>query len=86
VGNTVNQRGGGGTLACGKGVGESQIRRGDIDIHCGNLYLYVLPDRNAPEARVLKKLRLAGLGLRFGLASASYRGLGDHDRPVYTAG
>jgi hypothetical protein len=31
-------------------------------------------------------LRLAGLGLRFGLASASYRGLGDHDRPVYTAG
>ncbi len=48
-----------------------------------------------PEAGVLKKLSLAGLAklsrlryswLRFGLASAGYRGLGVHDRPVYTAG
>jgi hypothetical protein len=42
-----------------------------------------------PEAGVLKKLSLAGLTryslLRFGLASAGYRGLRDHDRPVYTA-
>ncbi len=29
-----------GTLACGKGVGESQFRRGDI--HCGTLSTYVL--------------------------------------------
>ncbi len=29
-----------GTLASGKGVGESQFRRGDI--HCGTLYIYVL--------------------------------------------
>ncbi len=48
-----------------------------------------------PEAGVLKKLSLAGLAmlsqlryswLRFGLASAGYRGLGVHDWPVYTAG
>ncbi len=48
-----------------------------------------------PEAGVLKKLTLAGLAklslltyiwLRFGLASAGYRGLGVHDRLVYTAG
>ncbi len=43
-----------------------------------------------PEAGVLKKLSLAGLTryswLRFGLASAGYRGLRVHDRPVYTAG
>jgi hypothetical protein len=42
------------------------------------------------EAGVLKKLRLAGLAklsrLRFGLASAGYRGLGVHNKPVYTAG
>ncbi len=48
-----------------------------------------------PEAGVLKKLSLAGLAKlrrlryswqRFGLASAGYRGLWVHDRPVYTAG
>ncbi len=43
-----------------------------------------------PKAEVLKKLSLAGLArlsrLRFVLASAGYRGLGVHDRPVYTAG
>ncbi len=48
-----------------------------------------------PEAEVLKKMSLAGLAklsrlryslLRFGLASASFLGLGIHDRPVYTAG
>ncbi len=48
-----------------------------------------------PEVGVLKKLSLAGLAqlsrlryswLRFGLASAGCRGLGVHDRPVYTAG
>jgi hypothetical protein len=46
-----------------------------------------------PEAGVLKKLSLAELAklsrprykwLRFGLASAGYRGLRGHDRPVYT--
>ncbi len=49
----------------------------------------------AQEAGVLRKLSLAGLAqlsrlrncwLRFGLASAGCRGLGVHDRPVYTAG
>jgi hypothetical protein len=46
------------------------------------------------EAGILKKFSLVGLAklsrlrysrLRFGLASAGYRGLGVHDRPVYTA-
>jgi hypothetical protein len=45
--------------------------------------------RGYPEAGVLKKLSLAGLAklsrLRYGLASAGYRGLGVHDRLVYTA-
>ncbi len=48
-----------------------------------------------PEAGVLNKFSLGGLAklsrlrygwLRFYLASAGYRGLGVHDRPVYTAG
>ncbi len=42
--------------------------------------------RGYPEAGVLKKLSLAGLGklsqLRYGLASAGYHGLGVHGRPV----
>ncbi len=51
--------------------------------------------KNCPEAGVLKKLSLVGLAklsrlkyswLRFGLASAGYRVLGVHDKPVYTAG
>ncbi len=37
-----------------------------------------------PEEGVLKKFSLAKL--RFSVASAGYRGLGFHDRPVYTAG
>ncbi len=48
-----------------------------------------------PEAGVLKKLSLAGLAqlnrlsyscLRFDFASADFRGLRVHNRPVYTAG
>jgi hypothetical protein len=51
--------------------------------------------RKCTETGVLKKLILARLAklsqlryswLRFGLASAGYRGLWAHDRPVYTAG
>jgi hypothetical protein len=46
-------------------------------------------NKGYPEAGVLKKLSLAGVAklsrLRYGLASASYHGLGVHDKPVYTA-
>jgi hypothetical protein len=49
--------------------------------------------QSTSDAGVLKNLSLAGLAkqsrlrysrLRFGLAPAGYRGLGVHDRPVYT--
>jgi hypothetical protein len=53
------------------------------------------PSTPYTDARVLKKLSLAGLAklcqlkyrlLRFGLASAGYRGLVVHSRRLYTAG
>ncbi len=45
--------GGGGTLACRKGVGESQFRRGDI--HCGTLYIYVLCGRDTSKCRSMEQ-------------------------------
>ncbi len=57
------------------------------------LHIYVDTEMSILNQR--RKLSLAGLAklsrltnswLRFGLASACYRGLGVHDRPVYTAG
>jgi hypothetical protein len=61
-----------------------------IDLSTNNWEVVV-----STEAGVLKKLSLAGLAKqsrlryssqRFGLASAGYRGLGVHDRLMYTAG
>jgi hypothetical protein len=54
-------RGEGGTLACGRGVGESQIRRGTDTVV---LYIYVLCDRRYIIIFIFKLFRVRAKGVR----------------------